>query len=492
MDKHLHDIEDLFRSGLDDNEEMPSAKVWDGVDSRLDKETVTSIKKKYNKLKRLSLLLLLLLIGLSIYELNIRRTNTGLAKTNAIAENKETISNNNNAVPGSHARVSDEKTNLKNINAPAQAVNNRVTIKLKNSPNTTKQKQKNATADENVFENNSSLFWVFPSSIKKNKQQKAITYGPVTDDRVLIVKNSSVADDEQFSIRRHQSFLSPEKINRPALDLIGTKKSWESSAISKNTPSLSVTASQQQKKKSAKSSRFSISVFFSPDIASYRLEDEDVVNQADNSAQIKKMERHEFSSTSAVMVDYKLNNKWTLQTGLSFANTNIAIEPKTIYAQTDNVGDVKYRLNFSSGYGYIVPAFQPSPAVGDSVRVTAAAHKLRYIGVPLAVKYRITNGKLSVEAMAGVSANFLTMGKLETEIQKGVNNEIDILNNIEGLKKIYLSGLAGIGAEYKLTGKVSFVLMPTARFALNPINKNAVVKTFPNSVGLSAGIKIKL
>ena len=84
------------------------------------------------------------------------------------------------------------------------------------------------------------------------------------------------------------------------------------------------------------------------------------------------------------------------------------------------------------------------------------------------------------------------MGKLETEIQKGVNNEIDILNNIEGLKKIYLSGLAGIGAEYKLTGKVSFVLMPTARFALNPINKNAVVKTFPNSVGLSAGIKIKL
>ena len=83
------------------------------------------------------------------------------------------------------------------------------------------------------------------------------------------------------------------------------------------------------------------------------------------------------------------------------------------------------------------------------------------------------------------------MGKLETEIQKGSNNEIDILNKIEGLKPVYFSGLAGIGVTYKLTDKFSFVLMPTARFALNAINKNAVVKTFPNAVGLSAGIKIK-
>ena len=109
----------------------------------------------------------------------------------------------------------------------------------------------------------------------------------------------------------------------------------------------------------------------------------------------------------------------------------------------------------------------------------------------MAVKYRIVKGKFTIEAMAGISTNFLTMGKLETEIQKGSNNEIDILNKIEGLKPVYLSGLAGVGVTYKLSDKLSFVLMPTARLALTPINKNAITKTFPNSVGLSAGIKIK-
>ena len=59
------------------------------------------------------------------------------------------------------------------------------------------------------------------------------------------------------------------------------------------------------------------------------------------------------------------------------------------------------------------------------------------------------------------------------------------------LKSVYFSGTAGIGVEYKFTHKFSFVLMPTARFALNSINKDAVVKTFPNAVGLSAGLKIK-
>ena len=93
--------------------------------------------------------------------------------------------------------------------------------------------------------------------------------------------------------------------------------------------------------------------------------------------------------------------------------------------------------------------------------------------------------------MAGITTNFLTMGKLETEVHKGPNNEIDILDRIEALKSIYLSGQVGIGAEYKLAGNVSFILMPTTRFALMPINKGGVVKTFPNSFGIVSGLKMR-
>ena len=251
-------------------------------------------------------------------------------------------------------------------------------------------------------------------------------------------------------------------------------------------------APQQARKKPAKPSPFSVIGFFSPDIASYHLDDVDTPNQPDNSEDIKRTERHEFSSTSGLLVEYAAGKQWTIQSGITFSNTNIAVEPKTIYAQTINNGDIKYRLNISSGYAYLVPSFQPVPALGDSLKVTAITHKLRYLGIPIAVKYSITSGKLKIEAMTGLTVNFLTMGKLETEIQKGPNNEIDILNKIEGLKPIYLSGQAGIGAEYKLAGKVSFILMPTARFALMPINKGGVVKTFPYSFGLASGLKLRL
>lgn len=93
--------------------------------------------------------------------------------------------------------------------------------------------------------------------------------------------------------------------------------------------------------------------------------------------------------------------------------------------------------------------------------------------------------------MAGVRTNFLLDGKLETELQKGANNEIEILNDIEGLSNVYWDGLIGIGAGYKLPGRISFEVMPVARFALNAMNKGGVVKTYPRSFGLAAGLKYR-
>ena len=60
MDRNLQNIEDLFRDGLEDNEEIPSVQVWDAIDNSLDKDNVVSIQKKYSSLKRVALLLLLL------------------------------------------------------------------------------------------------------------------------------------------------------------------------------------------------------------------------------------------------------------------------------------------------------------------------------------------------------------------------------------------------------------------------------------------------
>ena len=477
MDKNLRDIENLFKSALDDNEAMPSAKVWEAVDSRLYKDNIIKIEKKYKSAKQLLLLLLLLLCGLSLYELNDHFSKNSLAEKN------------NN--PGKEITKDLTNTSSKNQTGnPVSTFEKAGALPSGQSAETTTggfYNPSEADAAKDIFSFNKPAT-VTGKSVTKIK----ISNGEaVSDEQAVNAKNNEETFIQQAALQP----LSATTFENHALqkaDSVDLKNKIR--ALEPDKKYVAVDINNDPKKpmvKNKKSSRFSITGFFSPDIASYSLNNDNTGNQPDNATKIKKTERHEFSSTLGVLVDYELNKHWALQSGVTFSNTNIAINPKTIYAQSDNNGAVKYRLNFSSGYGYLVPTFQPNPTAGDSINITATTHKLRYIGIPVAVKYRIVKGKFTIEAMAGISTNFLTMGKLETEIQKGSNNEIDILNKIEGLKPVYFSGLAGVGVTYKLSDKLSFVLMPTARFALTPINKNAITKTFPNSVGLSAGIKIK-
>ena len=498
MDKNLQNIENLFREGLDDNEEMPSSNVWDGIDNRLDKDNVISIKKKYSNLKRVALLLLLLLIGFSLYELNYRRTNSGFAEKNNNAGNKETVTGNNNN--------ESQKSVNKNISA-SKNINNNTTLNPIPDNNsqvppgnnliTDKQYQKSVSPIGNDIANTPTILkqrylFVNPSE----NRQKIKPSEPGEDKQTTLVNNNTVQINNSLLFPWQLNLLPVEKINTPTILSPDSKNSLYAFALTKSNPLIDIknSVTQQAKKKETKPSRFSITGFFSPDIASYHLEEDQPGNQPETARKIEKGERHEFSSTFGLLLDYNLNKHWSLQSGLTFSNTNIKVNPKTIYAQNDNNGNIKYRVNISSGYGYILPSFQNAPSIGDSLKVTTATHKLRYIGIPVAVKYKFgkEKSKLSFVAMAGVTTNFLTKGKLETEVQKGPDDEVEVLNNIQGLKSVYFSGMAGAGAEYKLTRKLSVSLMPTARFALNPINKGAVVKTYPNSFGLSASARISL
>ena len=480
MDEDLQNIEDLFKLSLEDNEEMPSKKVWDGIDHRLDNENMRVIKRKYHAVKRLAFLLLLLLSGFSLYELNNRYGKNSLVSKNDENINKE---NKNSMIvkePGDSVTKYRAKINSDN-NTVVISVHGKNKNNLRADNDLSSYKKNNLVEKSFSFNHSKTLSGKHRTKIKIKNGEATIENQPAVESNIAKV-NTALPTLQQLTNVVFEKINMPERnpaiINKIIPFFIENQKTFaaaESKIKIKNPIN--------------KSSRFSITGFFSADIASYNLKNDNILNQPENATEIKKNERHEFSSTTGMLVEYQLNKHWALQSGITFSNINIALNPKTIYARGDNNGAVKYRLNFSSGYGYLVPSFQPNPSVGDSLNVTATTHKLRYIGIPVAVKYQIVKGKFIIEAMAGVRTNFLTMGKLETEIQKGPDNEIDILNKIEGLKSVYFSGTAGIGVEYKFTHKFSFVLMPTVTFALNPINEGTVVKTSPNSTGLITGLK---
>ncbi len=489
MNRNIHHTDRFFKDAYHQFEEEPSADIWEKINAGLDKINAESYKKSVIGWKRQSLLLLLLLICLSIYELNTRRVPNHLAKTKGKVTSKAMVyenNNENNESVNNNVTISKEQFRSKDVkNTTLNAIpDDSSQMPRQYSFINDKQYQKNFLPDVKDITNTATALKQYTLFIKPPDDLHRQT---------PIVNNNFDQINNPIQFTQQLNLLPVEKVNTPVTLSPDLNKSLQSFALTKSNPLIDTKnpVAQQTKKKETKPSRFSITAFFSPDLASYSLKDNGTSNQPDNASQIKKTERHEFSSTSGLLVDYTLNKRWALQSGLTFSNTNITLDPKTIYAQADNNGNLKYRLNISSGYGYLSPSSQPTPSMGDSLKVTATAHKLRYISIPIAVKYSISKGKFKIEAITGIAVNCLTMGKLETEIQRGPNNETDILNKIQGLKSIYFNGLAGIGAEYRITYRFSFMLMPTVRFALNPINKGGVVKTYPISVGLAGGLRLR-
>ena len=111
MDKDLHDIEDLFRKGLQGNEELPPENTWERIDKILDKYKI-SIYKRYASLKRIVIILLWLLSDFVIYTINTKENNNQLGekiskkfnkanKSNHILDEKEQVQSdslNNNGI----------------------------------------------------------------------------------------------------------------------------------------------------------------------------------------------------------------------------------------------------------------------------------------------------------------------------------------------------------------------------------------------------------
>ena len=185
-----------------------------------------------------------------------------------------------------------------------------------------------------------------------------------------------------------------------------------------------IASTDKHKQKNSGQSPFSFTFFLSPDLAWYRLQDIDVNGQQDDENEIRRKEHHDISTTTGVLMDYRLNSHWSIVSGLTYSNTVISIDPKTIYAQADNNGNIKYRYNFSSGYGFVLPTFVNSPNVGDSLYAFTSTHTLQYLGIPIAVKYNISKGKLNFNALLGISSNILTEGRVETLLESGTTNEM--------------------------------------------------------------------
>lgn len=499
MDKNLQNIEDLFKKGLEGNEESPSEEVWNAIDQSLEKANSLKFRKKYYTLKRATAILIVMLALLSIYILrndsqkqpgskskNKNVVTSEPAPKNGIIENQQSPTEKINKAPvENQENNTPPKENLTTENEQAEI--------SKTDSQQSGSSAKNIRAETAISSKAPAYNKVNKKISEANKPAEEIT----TENIAEVKKSPSLSPIKQ---RNETALQQPQKqVIAPAPIIFNAQDILSFNDLENLKNAKTISSYNSPSRIVSKTPihipgppRWFATIFYSPNIAFSHLRDEDHSSNNSYSRELEKNEKGSYSYSFGVLVDYRLNNKFSLQSGISLSTIKMNLEPEKIYAERDNQGNVKYQINTSSGKGYILPSFSSNPRVGDSLFTDKIKHSLQYTSIPLAAKYYVTNNRLSINLVAGFSTNILSQGKISTEVNKGNEREHEKTHDIHGLRSLYFSGLTGIGFNYNIYRNLSLNFSPTINFAIDPINKNTPVNSYPGTINFQLGIKAKL
>ncbi len=501
MDKNLHNIEDLFKKGLEGNEESPSEEVWNSIDQSLEKANSLKFRKKYYSLKRATAILVVMLALLSVYvwrnqsnkqienksnnQKNIVANEKPLEKTETSPAEKKAESIHKSADESDMAETKKSTSSSKNIISNTPQVKANEAIGAKPNRNDATGNLKPTTGTSNVTANASRE----TSAPKVNRaEQESILVTQQKPDYQPGIMSSK--EKNEIAVNTDQTIVAPPAVTFEPLPIVSFNGITALKGASKVSPYLAPQRIMNNTPTHIKApTRFYASPFYSPDIAFSHLRDEDHHFGNPYSRELEKNESANYSYSFGISIGYHLNRKWSLQSGINLSTINMHLEPEEIYAERDNQGTVKYTINTSSGKGYVLPSFSNNPRIGDSLFTNNIKHSLEYTGIPLAATYNLTNGRFSVDLLGGLSANILSNGKISTEVKSGNERETDKTHEIHGLKTFYVSGVAGLGFDYNFYRNLSLSFSPTLNFAIDPINKNVPVRSYPGTVNFQFGLK---
>ena len=521
MSENLPNIDDLFRKALDEYEETPTNNVWTNIDKNLDKKKVVFISEKYRKLKWVAAALLLFSAGMAMYTLQTRLRNRELVKENELKRKK--FFKKETGYPGIEkkydtAMASKEGKNVeKSFDEPGEAVG----IKNKKTADITKGEKK--TFDVNQVETQPlkiSSKKATEETIANNTRNRKSTLNNIRNQSQPIKNNALQAAVTQSALRQLavneatklevEKSTEPTTLDEPKRMDATTAKLNERDLVYRTAPDLSarenrlpglnnsINSTPQGTATKLKNSvkltnppRFSNTVFFSPDIVSTRVDNGRRDYREDDKNEIKNKEKTTNSTTKGILINYRIAKKLNLQTGVSFSTMTTDIQPKTIFARPDDRGNINYRLNCSAGYSYVSLKSGVAPNAGDSVTALSSRNTLQYVAVPIALTYNLIFKKFVLQPGVGLAANFLTKGKIETEIASQTGNEKTGSNQIVGLNSSYINSSISLAANYYFTRSLALSLTPVTKIALSAINKDAPVKTYLNSFSLAAGLTFR-
>lgn len=146
------------------------------------------------------------------------------------------------------------------------------------------------------------------------------------------------------------------------------------------------------------------------------------------------------------------------------------------------LGKVKNRAGqvfFSPGYVTVLPGNKS--AVDEKIDLLFGA-----VEIPLAVKYRLNDNKVSFTVSGGISGSFIVSNK--AYLYSG--NKREFIGSTENIRDFNVSTDLGIGIEYPVTPQIRVMVEPGFRYYLQSLSYDRSVDFKPYTFSFSTGIGI--
>lgn len=544
MNENIHNDDNSFRDMYGNFEEEPSPEVWDKLNAKLDKRDALFYRTRSLVWKRSAFALLLLLLLFAGYEYGFKtkqKPGEEVAKTNlpgkpingsgkenlnpvnpldtplSSFETRENSNKTSSKIPADtsylYASQSSAKRNLHRSKKISSNDSLAVSLILKNNTRATERattvfvkdhKDNGLLLEKKIY---SRLNGNTNIQSKKNADEAVVGSGlnyhykqnaqheMLNTDTLLSNRKEKNSENESSFDRNNLTLLSQDK------QAISDEKE-STNPLKNNADSIASASSTVAKKSVVRLNRmfkphWSFSPYFAADFSGHLLDDDERFrepNGRDNSHELAEREKEQFGYSLGALARYQFSKKWLIKTSLVFANQSIQISPQTLYALS-NSRDTKFKYVTSSGYAYINPSFSQSINVGDSIISQIAEERFSYLTVPVQISYMVHAGKrLSVLPGIGITTNVLLQSKISTEVHDDNGNEYSdvVIRHLQGVNHINFSMIADAEMQYKVANKWSIMLLPSFKYALNPITKQHVVKTYPYNFGLGFGVTYNL
>jgi len=496
----------------------PPADGWSRLDAELEKKQAGMYRQKANRFKWLSILLALLLLSfVSYYYLIPSRSPSHQTASSVVSKQNNAALLNQPTVNGvanseSHNNSSTLASLKNNTKAPKGAGDGYV--KQATLGNYQKQQPfvKNPS-DKIISRPAISLRPDAPANTRLSALKKTnglVAYSkpagvesPGINDKVSEKNNNPSQagtntpakveesyDNTVNTPSQNGAFSSDNESNKPTIEEKKSSVSKDPNTLpdlaTKGVPT-DTTNTVPLSQNKGNLSRWSLSLFFSPHYIKNHLKN-NTTSGVDYSSKYLDREKPMFSYASGLLIRYNLTGHWSISTGGVYSTIAYSINVPAIHARTDANNDVHYYYPTSCGviempdnYGGI-PVHQ-----GDSMLNAGCTQVIKFINVPVLIRYEMKKNRFTLFGEGGASANFVLQEQAKVTV---ANSETTVTNNIYGLQNMNYGFLVGAGAEYNIFSGIGVFVEPVFKGSLNSLTKNTVVNCYPYSFGANAGVSL--